>query len=106
MRQTLFLALPIALAAAPGGAQSVIAPVDFGPTAGPNAQAAQRPPGPNARIAQRTPGPNGVLARKGKAEVHYQSCSAAGAIRATPIGRGEPGYGRHLDRDGNGIACD
>lgn len=108
MRQTLFLALPIALAAAPAGAQSVITPVESWPSAGPNAQAAQRPPGPNARIALRTTGPNTALARTGKpgSQVHYPSCSAAGAVRATPIRRGEPGYGRHLDRDGNGIACD
>ena len=38
-------------------------------------------------------------------QVHYPTCAAAGAVRATPIRQGEPGYGRHLDRDGDGIAC-
>ena len=82
------------------------APVGSLPPIGPNAQAAQRPVGPNAQIAQRTSGPNTALARKDKAEVHYPSCAAAGAVRAVPIRRGEPGYSRRLDRDGNGLACD
>ena len=73
---------------------------------GPNAQAAQRSLGPNAQIAQSKSGPNAALARKDKAEVHYPSCVAAGAVRTVPIRRGEPGYGRHLDRDGDGVACE
>ena len=97
MKRVLFGLLTAVLASAPAGGQSTI---------GPNAQAAQRPLGPNAQIAQRTSGPNTALARKDKAEVHYPSCAAAGAVRAVPIRRGEPGYSRRLDPDGNGLACE
>ena len=38
--------------------------------------------------------------------VHYKNCSQARAAGAAPIRRGEPGYGSHLDRDGDGIACE
>jgi len=105
MRPVLLLALITMSASAPAGAQSVILPA-IGAAAGPNAQTAQRPLGPNARIALRTPGPNTALARKARAEVHYPSCGAAGTARPTPIRRGEPGYGRRLDRDGDGVACE
>ncbi len=108
MRLIPFLALIAAQASVPAGAQSVILP-DPLPAAGPNARAAQQPSGPNAQVAQRTTGPNAALARTDKlvgGQVHYPSCSAAGAVRATPVRRGEPGYGRHLDRDGDGVACE
>lgn len=36
----------------------------------------------------------------------YPNCSAARAAGAAPIRRGQPGYGPHLDRDGDGIACE
>ncbi|MGQ0837185.1 excalibur calcium-binding domain-containing protein [Actinokineospora sp.] len=38
--------------------------------------------------------------------VYYKNCTAAKAAGAAPIRRGEPGYGKHLDRDGDGIGCD
>lgn len=38
--------------------------------------------------------------------VAYKSCSEVKAAGAAPIRRGEPGYGSHLDRDGDGIACE
>lgn len=38
--------------------------------------------------------------------VHYGNCSEARAAGAAPVHRGEPGYGRHLDRDGDGVGCD
>ena len=41
-----------------------------------------------------------------KPNVFYRSCSAARMAGAAPIRRGSPGYGRHLDRDGDGIACE
>lgn len=40
------------------------------------------------------------------AEVYYANCQAAKDAGAAPIRRGEPGYARKLDRDGDGIACD
>lgn len=36
----------------------------------------------------------------------YVNCSAARAAGAAPVRQGEPGYGRHLDRDGDGVGCE
>lgn len=36
----------------------------------------------------------------------YRNCAAARAAGAAPIYRGQPGYGAHLDRDGDGVACE
>jgi hypothetical protein len=36
----------------------------------------------------------------------FRTCAAARAAGAAPIYRGEPGYGAHLDRDDDGIACE
>ncbi len=38
--------------------------------------------------------------------VYYANCNAARRAGATPILRGQPGYGTHLDRDGDGKACE
>ncbi len=38
--------------------------------------------------------------------VYYRNCSAARAAGAAPIYAGQPGYGSHLDRDGDGKACE
>jgi outer membrane biosynthesis protein TonB len=40
------------------------------------------------------------------ADVYYPNCSAARAVGAAPLYRGEPGYRAGLDRDGDGIACE
>jgi hypothetical protein len=34
-----------------------------------------------------------------------QDCDAVRAAGAAPIRRGDPGYARHLDRDGDGVGC-
>lgn len=39
-------------------------------------------------------------------QVHYANCAAARAAGAAPVRRGDPGYGRHLDRDGDGKGCE
>ncbi|WP_331739815.1 excalibur calcium-binding domain-containing protein (plasmid) [Streptomyces goshikiensis] len=39
-------------------------------------------------------------------EFKYENCAAARAAGAAPLRRGEDGYGRHLDRDNDGIACE
>lgn len=39
-------------------------------------------------------------------EVYYANCAAARSAGVAPIHRGEPGYRRALDRDGDGVACD
>lgn len=42
----------------------------------------------------------------GGSSVHYENCTAARAAGAAPVHRGDPGYGAHLDRDGDGTGCD
>lgn len=36
----------------------------------------------------------------------YRNCAQARAAGATPLYRGQPGYGAHMDGDGDGIACE
>lgn len=38
-------------------------------------------------------------------EVHYENCTQAREAGAAPVRKGEPGYGPHLDRDGDGVGC-
>jgi hypothetical protein len=38
--------------------------------------------------------------------VYYANCSEARAAGAAPLHVGEPGYDSHLDRDGDGVACE
>ena len=40
------------------------------------------------------------------AEAYYKNCDAARDAGVTPILQGEDGYAEHLDRDGDGIACE
>ncbi|MEV5592939.1 excalibur calcium-binding domain-containing protein [Streptomyces sp. NPDC052496] len=42
----------------------------------------------------------------GPADVRYANCAAVRAAGAAPLHAGDPGYGRHLDRDGDGVACE
>jgi colicin import membrane protein len=37
---------------------------------------------------------------------YYENCAAVRAAGAAPIHAGEPGYGKHLDREGDGIGCE
>ena len=48
----------------------------------------------------------GAGAGVGTRERYYANCSEARAAGVTPIRRGQPGYGSHLDRDGDGVACE
>lgn len=36
----------------------------------------------------------------------YRNCGEARRAGATPLRRGQPGYGAHMDGDGDGIACE
>lgn len=36
----------------------------------------------------------------------FKNCTEARAAGAAPVRIGEPGYGPHLDRDGDGIGCE
>ncbi|MFH9176753.1 excalibur calcium-binding domain-containing protein [Streptomyces albogriseolus] len=42
----------------------------------------------------------------GGGSVYYENCSAARAAGAAPVHVGDPGYGSHLDRDGDGTGCE
>lgn len=60
------------------------------------ASTASRPSG----LASRTP--RGLSNSGGS----FANCSAARAAGAAPVKVGDPGYGRHLDRDGDGVGCE
>lgn len=40
------------------------------------------------------------------ASVHYDGCNEVRAAGKAPLHYGEPGYGLHMDGDGDGIACE
>lgn len=40
------------------------------------------------------------------AGAYYSSCAAARAAGAAPLYKGQPGYSKKLDRDGDGVACE
>ncbi|MFD2670803.1 thermonuclease family protein [Marinicrinis sediminis] len=41
-----------------------------------------------------------------KSNISYRSCKEARSADAAPLYKGDAGYGKHLDRDGDGIACE
>ena len=38
--------------------------------------------------------------------VHYSGCNEVRAAGKAPLHRGDPGYGEHMDGDGDGVACE
>ncbi len=38
--------------------------------------------------------------------IYFPNCASARAAGAAPVRAGQPGYGRHLDRDGDGKGCE
>ena len=40
------------------------------------------------------------------ASAYYKNCAAVRAAGKAPIHIGEPGYAKHLDRDGDGVGCE
>jgi Excalibur calcium-binding domain len=48
------------------------------------------------------------IAAQGAVEqsVHYSGCNEVRALGKAPLYRGDPGYGEHMDGDGDGIACE
>lgn len=38
--------------------------------------------------------------------VSYANCTEARQAGAAPVRQGDPGYGKHLDRDGDGVGCE
>lgn len=43
---------------------------------------------------------------KTTSSVYYKNCDAVRAAGKAPIRIGQPGYGKHLDRDGDGVGCE
>ncbi|MET9027461.1 MULTISPECIES: excalibur calcium-binding domain-containing protein [Nocardia] len=79
-----FLAAPAALAAPPSGSAGTgSSAVDTGSAATGSAG----------------------LSQTGSAGGAYANCDDARAAGHAPLFRGEPGYGPHLDPDGDGFAC-
>jgi hypothetical protein len=37
---------------------------------------------------------------------YFPNCAAARAAGVAPVRVGDPGYARHLDRDGDGVGCE
>ena len=71
--------------------------------------AAPKPTRTQAPVPTQEPTPTedaGDDSSSGGAGVYYRNCTAVRAAGAAPIHAGEPGYGRHLDRDGDGVACE
>lgn len=66
-----------------------------------------------ARVAVQAPRPvrlavveRAVPERKAAISGAFRNCAAARAAGATPLHRGQPRYGTHMDGDGDGIACE
>jgi hypothetical protein len=70
------------------------------------AAAVKAAPAPFVAPAPAAPAPYVAPAPAAPAAVYYKNCTAARAAGAAPIYQGSPGYGTHLDRDGDGIGCD
>ncbi|MBS7671384.1 excalibur calcium-binding domain-containing protein [Croceicoccus gelatinilyticus] len=51
-------------------------------------------------------GASAPVQRSPGGSAYYANCAAARAAGAAPVRRGQPGYGRHLDRDNDGIGCE
>jgi hypothetical protein len=52
-----------------------------------------------------TPKPHHSTSSSG-GSTYYANCDAARAAGAAPVYRGDPGYSRRLDRDGDGVGCE
>lgn len=58
------------------------------------------------RHCHRTPPTQSRDRQSARTDVYYANCAAARAAGAAPVRSGDPGYARHLDRDGDGIGCE
>lgn len=63
-------------------------------------------PKPQPVVPQPQPQPPPQPKPQPPAAVYYKNCAAARAAGVTPLYRGQPGYGSHLDRDNDGVACE
>lgn len=61
--------------------------------------------GGNGREAPRPRAAPSVVGAAGPGSA-FRSCAEARAAGAAPLRRGQPGYGAHMDGDGDGVACE
>lgn len=79
----------------------------------PTTRPSVRKPKPQPTATTRTTAPRPTAtatptatSTKSTGATYYKNCTAVRAAGADPIYRGQPGYGSHLDRDGDGVACE
>jgi hypothetical protein len=51
-------------------------------------------------------GSRALIAVSANPRAEFANCSQARAAGAAPVRTGDAGYGRHLDRDGDGVGCE
>lgn len=77
------------------------------PAVSPKPPVVRKPsPTPRRTTSRPKPPPPPEEPKPEPAPVFYKNCDAVRAAGADPIRRGQPGYGRHLDRDGDGVGCE
>lgn len=59
-----------------------------------------------SRPQVRSAAPSRLVAAARSTGSAFRNCAQARAAGAAPVHVGQPGYGPHLDRDGDGIACE
>lgn len=52
------------------------------------------------------PAPAPPAGRAPGGDTYFKNCTAARDAGAAPVRAGDPGYGKHLDRDGDGVGCE
>ncbi|OXM71192.1 thermonuclease family protein [Amycolatopsis vastitatis] len=81
------------------------------PATQPAPQPTSTPPAPSTKAAPqqnpvRTTAEEPPAPEPDNGSVYYANCAEARAAGVAPIHKGEPGYRKGLDRDGDGVACD
>jgi len=61
---------------------------------------------PTRASVRPTPYRTDLNGTSGSSDTVYANCSEARAAGAAPVRRGDPGYSRKLDRDGDGVGCE
>jgi len=105
------LAAPVTSAAAPTSSRTPASPTvqvsSPAPRKTTTRPATQQPkPKPKVTTRRPTPKPTRTTRAPEPADVYYVNCAAVRAAGAAPIRRGDPGYSRKLDRDGDGVGCE
>jgi Excalibur calcium-binding domain len=67
-----------------------------------SAPSSRRDAAPRYDFAPSRKKPAAALSEQGA----FANCREARAAGAAPVRRGQPGYGPHLDRDGDGVGCE